>query len=189
MEVFNTKDSPEHINELKTFFQEITGKRSKNYTDKVLHKAEVWYILKQDNQIVGFSGIQIPKPFKKNNIARVLYRTYLSPSHRGRGMNTPRTNWKLTQHMQLEYCRLTNTTPVMTRENNGNINAINNICRAANIMTPSFEWHVPKGYFWTCDEVPTSNQNCWQKMVCPVDTNLNGLETMTDETYQNFFLN
>ena len=133
--------------------------------------------------IVGFSGIDR----LRNNVVRIMYRTYLAPEIRATGLNISRQNWKMSGQAQLEFCKRMKYHPVISRENNGRINAARNICNEAN-RTTGFKWRVLNGYYHTCSHTALMNQACWQKIIAYEKLQVLDLPHITSEQYENMFL-
>ena len=111
-----------------------------------------------------------------------MYRTYLAPEIRMCGMTISRINWKLSGHQQIQFCIDRGLTPIISRENP---KSINNICRHAN-KTSSYEWKIAPGFYWTCNNKPYNNKNCWQKIIVLNNSNvLKGLPVITQNDRKN----
>jgi len=167
---------------LQEYVQTITGHRSSNYINLNVSNALNWYILYDGAWIVGFSGINK----LCDDVVRIMYRTYLAPEIRNTGLSIGRLNWKMSGHLQLKFCRDMNYQPVISRENNGKINAARNICKEAN-RTSDYDWRVLDGYYYTCNHDLKMKQSCWQKIIAFQELQTIELPYITDEQYKNIF--
>ena len=100
----------------------------------------------------------------------MLYRTYLAPEVRGKGMKPTRHNWHYSGELQINFCKSFGLTPVISRENTGLSNSSRNIVKTANEYTGEKKWTLLPGYYYTCKGEPNDNPKCWQKLVCYGDT-------------------
>lgn len=116
-----------------------------------------------------------------------MYRTYLAPEIRTSGLSIGRQNWKMSGDAQIKFCESMGYQPVISRENNGRINAARNICKEAN-RTTDLEWRVLHGYYHTCGKDATMNQTCWQKIIAQKELQKIDLPRMTNEQYESVFL-
>lgn len=116
-----------------------------------------------------------------------MYRTYLAPEIRNIGLSIGRQNWKMSGHAQLKFCNSMRYQPVISRENNGRINAARNICNEAN-RTTDYQWCVLDGYYYTCGRSPQMNQTCWQKIIALQELQTMDLPHITNEQYESVFL-
>jgi len=140
-------------------------------------------VLYDGSWIVGFSGVDE----LRDKVARIMYRTYLAPEIRANGLSIGRQNWKMSGHAQLEFCKRMGYHPVISRENNGRINAARNICNEAN-RTTGFKWRVLNGYYYTCSHNNRMSQSCWQKIIASEKLQTLDLPHMTNAQYENVFL-
>tara|TARA_B100000676_G_C18079821_1_gene850381 strand:+ start:3426 stop:3977 length:552 start_codon:yes stop_codon:yes gene_type:complete len=168
--VVNTWESPEYLTPLQNYVKTISGLRSENYINLKVDRASAWWILYDGKWIVGFSGVQIPDSWQNKRVARMLYRTYLAPEVRGKGMKPTRHNWHYSGELQINFCKSFGLTPVISRENTGLSNSSRNIVKTANEYTGEKKWTLLPGYYYTCKGEPNDNPKCWQKLVCYGDT-------------------
>ena len=155
--VVDTELNPEYKPLLEKYCKTITGNRSENYINLKVSNAMIWHLLYNRSWLVGFSGIQCPKPWLESDAARILYRSYVAPEMREKGLVTPRYNWRFSGKKQIEWCLEKKLVPVISRENYGNLNAINNIVRHL-----GDEWTLMPNYYQT---VQNSNRKTgWQRI-------------------------
>ena len=176
--VVNTELNSEYKSLLEQYCKTISGKRSENYTSLKANSALIWHILLNKTEIIGFSGIQIPEPWKNTNAARILYRTYVTPEMRKKGLITPRYNWKFSGKKQIEWCIQKKLIPIISRENTGNINAIHNIAKYL-----GDEWTLMPNYYQTFNNTVKS---CWQRiLVYKPDKSLEKIPNITHDEFMN----
>ena len=162
--VVNTIDNPEYLPVLQNYMQTISGHRAENFVNLKVERALQWYILYDTKWIVGFCGVQIPDSWKDKGVARIMFRTYLAPEVRGKGMTITRHNWNYSGKLMVDFCLSRDLIPVISREETGSRNAIKNVHINANRTGPG-KWFVPRESFYTCRGEPNDDPKCWQKLV------------------------
>ena len=162
LQVHNTIDEPEYLKPLQNYMSLITGHRSENYKNLKVESAVNWYILYWGHYIVGFAGIQIPHHWEPYKIARIMYRTYLAPEVRGKGMTKTAHNWYYSGDLMIRWCMNNNYTPVITRDNDN----CKHLLKTAKTTKTGLHASILDGYYWTCPHEPDDNPLCWQKVLC-----------------------
>ena len=161
--IYNTIDKPEYLKPLQNYMGLITGHRSENYKNLKIESAINWYILYWQNHIVGFAGIQIPDHWKPYKIARIMYRLYLAPEIRGKGMKSNYSIiWNYSGDLMIRWCMDNNYTPVITRDNDN----YKHLLKTGKTTKTGLHVSVLDDYYWTCPEEPFNNPLCWQKIIC-----------------------
>ena len=184
----NTLDNPSLKFFLSRYFKTIksTSLINPQYNERYLNEALAWYVVYDGDDLVGISGIQVPKYFKKDRVARIIYRTYISPDYRGKGMTCSRANWDVTGDQQIKFCNDNGYHPVFSRENVGASNATRNICRYAN-QTSELKWRVLDGYYFTGTKLSELKRTTWLKIIGLESLQPVHIPTMTDEQFQRVF--
>ena len=176
--VIDTELNPEYKPLLEKYCKTISGPRSKNYINLKASDAMIWHMLFNRTWLIGFSGIQIPNPWLNSNGARILYRSYVAPEMREKGLITPRYNWNYSGKKQVKWCLEKKLVPIISRENTGNINAIHNMARYL-----GDEWTLMPNYYQTCDNMKKS---CWQRIVAyNPDKSLEKIPNITPKEFMN----
>lgn len=168
------------------------------YMDFKFHNYISFVLVTQENDIICFSSAK-RIAFWSNSIARIYNRFYMSKVFRSKGLSgynksREERGYELVHpiyNMMISKCKIKNIkVVVVTRENKGSYNAIEEVHRTVNAHDPFKRWQIHSDYILTCNY--PEKQQCWQR-VCFLDFEnnnshlINEIPCLSQEEYKKKF--